>query len=589
MYYPEELVEEVRARNDIVEVVSAHVRLTRRGNNHFGLCPFHSEKTASFSVSAANQMYHCFGCGVSGNVYTFVMAYENYTFPEAIKTLAERAGISLPEVEYSEEARRRENRRARLLEVNREAAKFYRYQLQGEAGQQAKNYLLKRGLTEETMHAFALGYSLKQNNVLLQYLNNKGYENDLIREAGLAVFSEKQGLNERFWNRVMFPIMDINNKFIGFGGRVMGEGEPKYLNTAETPVFDKGRNLYGLNYARKARSSNFILCEGYMDVIALHQAGFTQAVASLGTALTAGQAGLLRRYEREIILAYDSDAAGEKAALRAVAILRECGLAARALSLAPCKDPDEFIGQYGPEGFEQRIKEAETSFFYELAVAEKGYNLGDPEQKTRFHREIAERLCSFAEEVERDNYLQAVCERYQINRENMRKLVVSQAAKLGRAKPLARPRSGKAERAGPEEYACQAEQVLLTWLAEEPLLYQKVKEYLTPADFTSELGRAVAERLFAELEAGKANPAALVSHFADAAEQQAAAAYFNTRLDALENEAEREKAFNEVLRTVKKNSYENAKEQLGSDIEAIAQAVALRKSLDELLKTTVKL
>ena len=295
MYYPEELVEEVRARNDIVDVVSGYVRMQKKGANYFGLCPFHNEKSPSFSVSPAKQMYYCFGCGAGGNVLTFVMEYENYTFPEALKFLADRAGVKLPEMEFSQEARQKESRRAQLLEVNREAAKYFYFQLRSPQGKPGYEYFKNRQLSEETMKQFGLGYANKTSDDLVHYLHSKGYKDDLLTEAGLATFDERFGMHDKFWNRVMFPIQDSNHRVIGFGGRVMGDGKPKYLNSPETPIFDKSRNLYGLNFARTSRKNNFILCEGYMDVIAMHQAGFNQAVASLGTAFTSGQANILRR------------------------------------------------------------------------------------------------------------------------------------------------------------------------------------------------------------------------------------------------------------------------------------------------------
>ena len=328
MYYPEELVEEVRQKNDIVDVVSSYIRLEKKGSNYMCCCPFHGEKTPSFSVNRGRQIYKCFGCGEGGNVVTFVMKYENCTFQEALKILAEKAGVELPQAEYSEEARRKENRRQRLLEVNKEAAKFYFYQLRTERGAQAKDYLDKRRLSDETRKNFGLGYAPIQGGELLAYLHQKGFDDADIRDVGLAKIDERRGTNTLFWNRVMFPIQDINHRVIGFGGRIMGESDsgPKYLNSPETEIFDKSRNLYGMNYARTSRSGNIILCEGYMDVISMHQAGFTQAVASLGTAFTMGQAGLIKKYTRDVLLAYDSDGAGVKAALRAIRILRgaEC-------------------------------------------------------------------------------------------------------------------------------------------------------------------------------------------------------------------------------------------------------------------------
>ncbi|MBO5228612.1 MAG: DNA primase, partial [Lachnospiraceae bacterium] len=339
MYYSEDLVEEVRVRNDIVDVISSYVNLKRKGSRYFGLCPFHNEKSASFSVSPDKQLYNCFGCGAGGNVYTFIMEYENYTFQEAIKMLAERAGVELPKEEQSAEARREADFNSLLLEINKEAAKYFYYQLRTERGALGYKYLTeKRMLSDDTVKKFGLGYSNQTSNDLYQYLKAKGYRDEVLKESGLVTYSEK-GTYDKFWNRVMFPIMDIHNRVIGFGGRVMGDGEPKYLNSPETRVFDKSRNLYGMNVARTSKRPNIIVCEGYLDVIALHQAGFTNAVASLGTAFTPQHALLLKRYTKEVLLTYDSDNAGTKAALRAIPILKDAGLSAKIINMKPYKDP----------------------------------------------------------------------------------------------------------------------------------------------------------------------------------------------------------------------------------------------------------
>ena len=590
MYYSDEIVEEVRARNDIVEVVSGYVRLQKKGGRYWGLCPFHNEKSASFSVNGDLQVYHCFGCGAGGNVYTFVMNYENYSFPEAVRMLAERAGVALPQEDGSEEARRRGDRRARLLEVNKAAARFFYYQLRSPHGQIGYQYLKKRELTDETMRSFGLGFAGKNGAYLVQYLREKGFEDELIQEAGLARHSEKDGgMLSQFWNRVMYPIQDINNRVIGFGGRVMGDGEPKYLNSPETPIFDKRRNLYGLNYARKARSGNIILCEGYMDVIAMHQAGFTQAVASLGTAFTAEQAALLKRYTETVLLAYDSDGAGVKAALRAIGILREAGLTGKVIDMRPYKDPDEFMKGLGKDAFEERIRQAENSFFFEVRILQGQFDMDDPEEKTRFHREIAKKLCEFSEDVERDNYLQAVAEKYYIGIENLRRLVARYAQSTGLAKQPERPKSGIQKKKGPEESARQSQRLLITWLCSEPGLYGRIRRYISAADFTVEIYRRVAERLFAELEEGRANPAGIISMFQDSEEQKEAAALFGAVLPRLDSKQEREKAFHEILLSVKKNSYEYHIAHMGADVNALAQAIAGKKALEELAGTHISL
>lgn len=588
MYYPEELVEEVRARNDIVDVVSGYVRMQKKGANYFGLCPFHNEKSPSFSVSPAKQMYYCFGCGAGGNVLTFVMEYENYTFPEALKFLADRAGVKLPEVEYSQEARQKENRRAQLLEVNREAAKYFYFQLRSPQGKQGYEYFKSRQLSEETMKQFGLGYANKTSDDLVKYLHSKGYKDDLLTEAGLAAFDERFGMHDKFWNRVMFPIQDSNHRVIGFGGRVMGDGKPKYLNSPETPIFDKSRNLYGLNFARTSRKNNFILCEGYMDVIAMHQAGFTQAVASLGTAFTSGQANILRRYTENIYLAYDSDGAGVNAALRAIGILREVGLMGKIINMQPYKDPDEFIKNLGAEEFQKRIDTAENSFLFEIRILQREYDQQDPEARTKFQREVAKKLCGFPEDAERDNYMIAVADKFQIGLENLKKLVIGYAAQTGLAKPIERPKSGVQPKNTVEESRKKAQRLLITWIADEPALYDKIKKYISARDFTDPLYSRVAERLFSDLEAGAYNPAAIIDMFTDEEQQRQAAALFHTQLPQSE-EMDRAKAFHDIVYSVKKDSYEYYSGKLGSDVEALNKVIEGKKALEELGKTRISL
>ncbi len=589
MYYPEELIEEVRTRNDIVEVISGYVRLQKKGSNYFGLCPFHNEKSPSFSVSPGKQMYYCFGCGAGGNVITFLMEYENQTFPEAVRTLAQRAGIALPEADDSKEARQADSRRAKLLEINKEAAKYFYYQLRTERGSVGMEYLRKRELSDETMNHFGLGYANKYSNDLIQYLKSKGYSEDLIRDAGLCNVDEKHGMYDKFWNRVMFPIQDINHRVIGFGGRVMGDGKPKYLNSPETEIFDKSRNLYGLNFARTSRKGNVILCEGYMDVIAMHQAGFTQAVASLGTAFTSGQASLLRRYANEILLSYDSDGAGVNAALRAIGILKEAGMTGRVINLEPYKDPDEFIKALGGEEFQKRLDHAENSFFFELRQLQKSYDLSDPEQKTAFHREIARRLCTFSEEVERENYIEAVAQKYHISFENLRRLVGTYAAQTGLAQPVIRPKSGVQKKNTAAEGIKNSQKLLLTWLVEQPQLYRQISKYISPKDFTEGLYEKVADRLFEELEQGNINPASIISMFEEEEDQREAASLFHTKLERLESTAEQEKALHDIVCAVKRNSYERDSAQLGTDVAALNRVIAGKKQLEELAKTHISL
>lgn len=589
MYYPDELIEEVRMKNDIVDVISGYVRLQKKGSSYFGLCPFHNEKSPSFSVSGIKQMYYCFGCGAGGNVITFLMEYENAGFQEAVKMLADRAGIKLPEMEYSEEARRKESRRAKLLEINKEAAKYFYYMLRSSKGKVGYQYLAKRELSDETMKKFGLGFADGAGSDLTAYLRSKGYEDELIKESGLIGFDEKRGIHDKFWNRVMFPIQDSNHRVIGFGGRVMGDAKPKYLNSPETMIFDKSRNLYGLNFARTSRKGNIILCEGYMDVIAMHQAGFTQAVASLGTAFTTGQASLLRRYTEEVLLAYDSDGAGVNAALRAIGILKESGLRGRVINMRPYKDPDEFMKNLGAEAFQERIDQAENSFFFELRILEQNYNMDDPESKTAFHREIAKKLCGFEEEVERENYIESVAEKYHIGFDNLRKLVNGYAARTGLVQPVTRPKSTVTKKDTPEENTKKSQRLLLTWITEEPEIYQKIKPYIGAEDFTEELYRNVAKRLFEDLDRGIFNPAAIISTFEEEEEQRAVAELFNTKLNEITTQQEREKALHDIVYAVKKNSFEYYSARTGTDMNALNQVISAKKALEVLSKTHISL
>ena len=384
MRYSDDIIEEVRSRNDIVDVISQYVKLTRKGSSYFGLCPFHNEKTPSFSVTPGKQMYYCFGCGAGGNVFNFIMEYENFTFGEALKYLADRAGVELPRIEYSREIKEKAQEKEELLRINKEAAQYYYYQLRTEKGAAGYQYLTGRGLSDDTIRKFGLGYSDKYGSGLYRYLKAKEYSDERLRDSGLFNVDERHGMYDKFWNRVIFPIMDVNNRVIGFGGRVMGDGKPKYLNSPETRIFDKSRNLYGLNEARRSRKNYIILCEGYMDVIAMHQAGFTNAVASLGTALTSGHASLLKRYTSEVLLLYDSDEAGVRAALRGIPILREAGVNSRVVDLKPYKDPDEFIRNLGPEAFEERLSKASDSFMFRVTVAEREFPMEEPQGRNRF-------------------------------------------------------------------------------------------------------------------------------------------------------------------------------------------------------------
>ncbi|MBT9777970.1 DNA primase [Clostridium sp. MCC353] len=584
MRYPEDIVEEVRVRNDIVDVISGYVKLQKKGSNYFGLCPFHSEKSPSFSVSPSKQMYYCFGCGAGGNVITFIMEYENYSFTEALRMLAERAGVELPSVEYDKEAKEQADLRATLLEINKLAANYFYYQLKQPQGQIGYRYLKDRQLSDETITRFGLGFANKTSDDLYRYLKSKGYRDQILKETGL-VNIEERGTYDKFWNRVMFPILDVNNRVIGFGGRVMGDGAPKYLNSPETKLFDKSRNLYGLNYARISREKYMLICEGYMDVIAMHQAGFTNAVASLGTAFTTQHAALLKRYTDQVILTYDSDGAGVKAALRAIPILKAVGMSIKVLNMQPYKDPDEFMKNLGPEAFKERIEQAKNSFMYEIDVIKKNYSMDDPEQKTQFYNEVARKLLEFPEALERDNYLQAVSREHFINYEDLRQLVNRLGSRM--AAGTVKDETYKKEKIRPtkaekEDGTKQSQRLLLTWLIENPSLFDRIKDIITPSDFIEDLYRQVAEMVFKDHAEGKVNPAGILNHFINDEDQyKEVASLFNASLKGALDDEEQKKAFTETVLKVKKNSLDHASRNAGdiAELQRIIREQAALKTL----------
>ena len=591
-YFSDEIIEEVRAGNDIVDVISQYVHLTKKGSTYFGLCPFHNEKTGSFSVSPNKQMYYCFGCGAGGNVFTFMMQYENFTFGEAMDALAERAGIALPQQEFTPEQKRASDKRQRLLEINKEAAKYFYTLLRNPRGTHALSYFKKRELSDETMKKFGLGYSDQYSDDLYKYLRGKGYEDEILKESGLVTIDERRGGYDKFWNRAMFPIMDVHNKVIGFGGRVMGDGEPKYLNSPETPVFDKSRNLYGLNFARTTKKSQLLLCEGYMDVIALHQAGFDNAVASLGTALTAGHANLLKRYTKEVYLTYDSDGAGVKAALRAIPILKEVGITAKIVNMRPYKDPDEFIKALGAEEYQKRIDGAENSFLFEIRIMEAQYDMSDPESKAAFYNEIAKKLCSFTEKIERDVYVEAVASKYMIPLVDLQRLVGKYGMQMaGIKKEPTQLKSGVHENKKKEDGMKQSQKLLLTWLIENTGLFQKINKYITPEDFTEEIYHKVAEILFRQFqETGTVNPAQIISMFPEEEEQKEIAGLFNARIHQVETKEDKEKALKETIIRIKQNSIKYRSEHLApTDMQGLMKLVTDKKDLEELEKVHISI
>ena len=442
MAFPESFLTELAARNDIVDVVSEYVHLGKRsGSNMFGLCPFHNEKTPSFSVSPDRQIYHCFGCGKGGGVINFIMEIENLTFPEAVEKLARRAGMAMPEQEYDREAKKK----ARILALNRDAAAFFYSQLSTPAGRAACEYMVKRQISPVTAKNFGLGCAPDTWSSLTDAMRLKGYSDGELLDAGLAKRGKSGGIYDAFRNRLMFPVIDVTGKVIGFSGRILGDGEPKYLNSPETAVFSKSRNLFAMNLAKKSKSGYIILSEGNIDVVSLYQAGFDSAVASLGTSLTREQASLIQRYTSQVIIAYDNDTAGIKASKRAIEIFEKLDVKVRVLRMTGAKDPDEFIKQKGAGAFRNLLEASEDQVDYRLNAVREKYDLSLDDQRVAFLKEATQLVASFPGAAEREVYAKRVAETASVNGnviadevERVRKRIVSKAARDER-KAVSRP------------------------------------------------------------------------------------------------------------------------------------------------------
>lgn len=491
MAIPSSFIDDLVARSDIVDVVSDYVKLTPKGGSYWGLCPFHGEKTPSFHVRADQQNYHCFGCGKGGGVISFVMEVENLPYLDALRLLAKRAGVEFPEQNMDQRSRRK---RARLLELNKEAARFFHSQLHGPAGRQGLEYLQRRGLSRGIITRFGLGFAPDNWDSLIRAMAQKGYEKGDLLEAGLAVSSQKGRIYDRFRGRVMFPIIDLRGDVIGFGGRVMGDGAPKYLNSPDSPVFNKSRNLFALNLAKNTKLGRIVLTEGYMDTISLYQAGFDCAVASLGTSLTADHAKLLSRFTKEVVICYDADSAGIQAANRAIPLLEKTGLKVRVVRVHGAKDPDEFLKKFGPDAFAKLLDQSENYVNYNLRQLQEKYDLTDPIQRAEFARAGAEVISQLESPVEREVHAGQLAQTTGVGKDALlqeiqrfRKQRFYQAKRKQERRDLTpvnqiQPKSRQMRYDNPR--SARAEEGILRLLMLDSSLAQQISD-LTPADFTA--------------------------------------------------------------------------------------------------------
>ena len=513
MPFPESFLQELKLRSDITEIASSYVNLKRHGRNMVGLCPFHGEKTPSFNIYTENGSFYCFGCGAGGDVITFIMKIENLDYVEAVKFLAQRAGMEMPENTYDDSLSKL---RMRIYEANREAARFFHATLLSQRGQSGLNYLRGRALSDRTIRHFGLGFVDDDWNSLCNHLKNKGFSEYEIYSANLA-FKRKNGngIYDRFVNRVMFPIIDLRGNVIAFGGRIMTDEKPKYLNTSDTPVFKKSENLFSLNNAKSSGTRTLILCEGYMDVIALNQAGFTNAVATLGTALTNEQAVLMKRYADEVIICYDADGAGQKATARAIDILRNAGLPIKILTVPSGKDPDEFIrskGENGPAAFKLLIEKCGNDIEYRLMKLKENYNLNTTDGKVAFLNEAVKIVATIESPIERDVFASKLCAELEIDknafleqiskvkrrdrRENIKKETRQIQAEL----------NGQSDKINREHYkkprSSSAEEALLVYLINNPDYANSISERVTPDKFSNSLIKRYYEYVLSKIKSG---------------------------------------------------------------------------------------
>ena len=550
--YSEELIDEIRNSNDIVDIISQYVILKRSGRNFFGLCPFHKEKTPSFSVSPDKQIFHCFGCGAGGNVIHFISKIENVDFKESLEILADRAGIKLPTLENNVDSKRLELKE-KVYEINKLVAMYYHETLYKPQAKPAQEYVKKRKLDNKALKEFCIGYA-ENANVLYKLLKEKGFTEEEILASDLVI---KKGNNyvDRFKNRLIFPIQDIRNRFIAFGGRVLDNSLPKYINSPENIVYSKARNLYGLNVAKNTKTRKLIIVEGYMDTVSLHQRGIDNVVASCGTALTEAQGRLLRKYAEKVIISYDSDSAGQVATLRGLEILNNLGCDIRILQMEGAKDPDEYVIKYGNGRFNDLVENAISLVEFKIKVLKKGLNIENTNDKIKFMNEIAKILGGVDNKIEQEIYIDKISSDYNISKEaiyaqiNKNEYSNNKGAKILESSSIRKPTIKRQEKEINPELE-KRENIIISLLidgGEE--VYNKIKDIINPNDFKSEANQKIMRRLYEEFEKGNSNINSLVDMFAD--DEQVVNALTGVMADDYEIE-DNKKALDDVINNYQK-------------------------------------
>lgn len=575
MYYPNDVIDEIREGNDIVDVIGSYVKLTKRGSNYIGLCPFHREKTPSFSVNRDNQFYHCFGCGASGNVISFIMNHENYSFVDSIKLLAERINYNLPENNYTPQDEYRRELKNKLYEMHKAAAKFYYESLNSENGKRAVEYLNNRRVSQTVRNKFGLGYSPIRKGALFNYLKEQGYKEEDILKSGLAYKRDNGDVADKFFNRLMFPIIDVYGNFIGFGGRVIGEGEPKYLNSPETVIFNKSKNLYNLNLARRSGVKELILVEGYMDVISIYEAGFHNVVASLGTAFNDNHANILKRYATGVILLFDSDDAGVKAVLRAIPVLTRAGINVKVLQVKDAKDPDEYIKKFGSFAFGELLKTAVNHIIFRVNLLKKQYSMSNPEEKILFINEVINIISEIDSDIERDVYIKEISDTTNVDIDTIKAELIK---RKGNISFNYKPQNKKAKQNSMVENALNN---ILYLLATNKLLFFKSKDIIKTQEFNDEFSVEFYNILLELYNKEKPIVAAdIASRFIESDRQGRVSSIFMLQLP-YENDEEVTKAFADQVKIVKE-AYINKRLEAETDGQKIAELIKEKKNIANL-------
>ncbi len=586
--YSDEILNEIRQSNDIVDVISQYVHLKRSGRNYFGLCPFHSEKSPSFSVSPDKQIFHCFGCGVGGNVITFISKIEGLGFVESVQSLAERANIQLPTLENTVDSAK-EELKAKVYKINEFTAQYYHDNLYKPQAKIAQEYVKKRQLNNETLKSFMIGFSGKFNELYLE-LKKQGFGEKEILESGLVNKSENGQYIDRYRNRLMFPICDVRGRVIAFGGRVLDDSKPKYINSPENVVYSKGRHLFGLNVAKKGDTKKLLIVEGYMDVISLHQRGITNVVAPLGTALTEQQGWLLRRSAEQIILSFDSDAAGLQAKLRALDILQNMGCDLRILQVEGAKDPDEYIVKYGNARFQNLIEKAASIVEFKVKVLKKDLDLDNVNDKIKFLNEIAKLIAKVDNNIEREVYIEKIAKEYEISKEaiyaEVNKLTykkVQNEKVLEKSKPTIIHKKREVKEV-PESVKKRENTVISILLSGDLNIFQIIRENIKPEDFQYELNNKIATKLYEEFEKGNSNINGIIDELDEEEQNQI------TMIMAEDYEInDMEKAIDDIMQSYEKEKLNNKKFKILELLEQSSDIEEKKKLEKELTDIIIRL